>query len=502
MMVTAALTLIAVAVQGYHPYAEDGGLYLSEIKKIIDPTLYPSWSNFVTAQVRFSLFAPMVASVVRGLHLSLMTTMPLVYVASIWATLIATWMIALRCFRSTSACLGATSLLALWLTLPIAGTSLMLMDPYVTARSISTPCGLFALAAAIDVCECLRTGAALRKGTLVILVGGIIAAEMMHPLMATYELGCIVLVISLSVATGRWRILSVLALCAFAVFIAAVVYWLAPPASREYIRVAQTRTYWFIDLWHWYELLGLFAPLILLGAIPRVLPKLTSDLPRSLGQAFIAAGLTGIAIATAFSREASSSYSVARLQPLRIFQMVYIVMLILLGGALAELILRRKVWRWVVFSFIAGCGMLVCQLQTYPSSAHVELPWSTPKNEWEQGFIWIKSHTSRSALFALDSNYITAIGEDSQNFRAIAERSTLPDYSKDGGLAAIAPELADGWVSGHAIDARLDRSSDLQRTAKLNSAGVKWVVLSSGAITNFNCPYSNRVMKVCQTPLR
>jgi len=81
--ITGVLTVLAVLVQGYHPFAEDGGLYLSGIKRILDASLYPSWTSFVTTQTRFSLFAPIVASLVRGLHLHLMVAMFLIYVASI-----------------------------------------------------------------------------------------------------------------------------------------------------------------------------------------------------------------------------------------------------------------------------------------------------------------------------------------------------------------------------------------------------------------------------------
>ena len=42
---------------------------------------------------------------------------------------------------------------------------------------------------------------------------------------------------------------------------------------------------------------------------------------------------------------------------------------------------------------------------------------------------------------ALDAQYITKPGEDAQGFRAIAERSALPDYSKDGGVVTNKPEL-------------------------------------------------------------
>ena len=39
LMVSTALTVVALFVGGYHPYAEDGGVYLPGIIKILHPDL-------------------------------------------------------------------------------------------------------------------------------------------------------------------------------------------------------------------------------------------------------------------------------------------------------------------------------------------------------------------------------------------------------------------------------------------------------------------------------
>jgi hypothetical protein len=95
--VTILLTVLSVVVHGYHPYAEDGGIYLSGIKRLLNPQLYPYWSDFVTAHLRFSLFAPMVAFLVRKSSLGLMTVMLLLFIACIWLTLFAGWQLAICC---------------------------------------------------------------------------------------------------------------------------------------------------------------------------------------------------------------------------------------------------------------------------------------------------------------------------------------------------------------------------------------------------------------------
>jgi hypothetical protein len=149
VMVT-ALTFFAVLLHGYHPYAEDGGVYLPEIKRLLDPGLYPFGTGFVVEHLRFSLFAPAMAGLVRESRMSVEMVLLLVHLATFWATLFAAWLLAARCNASREARGGAVALLAVWMTLPIAGTSLMLMDPYVTARSLSTPCALLALVGAME----------------------------------------------------------------------------------------------------------------------------------------------------------------------------------------------------------------------------------------------------------------------------------------------------------------------------------------------------------------
>lgn len=498
LIVTGCLAVVAVLVQGYHPYAEDGGLYLTGIKKILDPSLYPSLTGFVTAQIQFSLFAPAFAALVRATHIHLMAATLLIYIASIWSSLVAAWMLAARCFNRIEACIGAALLLALWLAMPVAGTSLMLMDPYVTARSISTPCGLFALVGTVDLHHYLRESIPIPRLKMACYAASLLIAEAAHPLMATYAFAGVILFLAWSLPNRIWRITSLGVLTLFAFAAATCIYSLSPSQSQEYIRAAQTRAYWFIDTWQWYEVFGLVAPLLVIAAIARFSKSAGWEVNRLIAQSAVLAGAIGIAIAILFAHLSSASYSVARLQPLRIFQSIYLLMIVLLGGYLGVTFLKRNLWRWAALFVMGGGGMLVLQLQTYPNSAHIEFPGTTSQNDWEQGFKWISENTPRDALFALDAKYIAAPHEDSQNFRAIAERSALPDYSKDGGLAAIAPALARQWNYGENLQEHLNRESDFDRERKLAPLGVSWIVLSPGVPTDMACPYSNQSMKVCR----
>lgn len=490
------LTLGVVAVHGYHPYAEDGGLYMAGVKKLLDPAMYPHGSEFVTAHLRFSVFAPLVAGLVGMLPLSVEGIMLLLHLVSVWLTLFAAWMIAERCSESREGRSGAVGLLAAWITLPIAGTSLMLMDPYVTARSFSTPLVLLALVSILEWKGGGRWGLWLGCGALV-------AAAVVHPLMAAYGAGCVLMLSCMLSETRAARVGTGLGLCGLAIAVAAVLQVCAPAESAAYVRVAMTRAYWFVWGWQWYEWMGLIAPIAILGWTIR---RPSTPAQRGLAQMGVAVGGTAMIVAGMFARAGCATHLVARLQPLRVFQMVYVVMILGLGAWAGERLLRRSVVRWSSTAVVLGAVMVAGERATFPYSGHLELPpgmqTTLPQDQWVQAFLWIRQHAPKDALFALDAHYITEPGEDAQGFRAIAERSVLPDYSKDGGEAAITPTLAEAWVAGQGAQTRLEEASDEQRVRALGPLQVGWVVLRRVSTTQFDCPYKNATVQVCRLPLQ
>ena len=502
----ALLTLSSLVIHGYHPNAEDGGLYAAGIKHLLDPTLYPYSRDFVEAHLRFSFFAPAIAALVRLTHLRLGTLLFALYLASVAATLTSVWLLARRCYTSVTAHIGATALTAAWLTLPVAGTSLILVDPHLTARSISLPCTLFALVAAIDLSRATTRGTKLRS--FVVCMASLLLAALAHPLMAAYAVGdVIVLGCILSSVPGvkRW---GAAALCLLTFAAAGIVQAFSPHESSDYVRVAITRYYWFLSRWRWYEIVGLVAPLLILAAVASVKRKGAYDPHsrpeiadrRALAQVAVASGLTAIFVALAFAHEVSAAHLVARLQPLRAFQTIYMLMILVLGAALGEHLLHRKIWHWLGTFALLGSIMFYVQRGTYPSSPHIEWREGASPNQWQQAFSWIKIHTPVNARFALDATYISQPGEDAQSFRAIAERSVLPDYSKDGGEASITPTLSAAWTAGQLAQRHLDSETDAERVTALRPFNVDWIVLQQHTQTAFACPFQNGTVKVCQLP--
>jgi hypothetical protein len=506
-----ALTFFALLVHGYHPYAEDGGVYLPEIKRLLDPGLYPRGAEFVVGHLPYSLFAAAMAGLVRESHFSLEMVLLLVHLATFWTTLFAAWLLAARCYGSREARGGAVALLAVWMTLPVAGTSLMLMDPYVTARSLSTPCVLPALVGALNFMlprfEIEEDGRPDRWRGLALCCAGLAGAGMMHPLMAAYGLGAVLLLGALLSRSRRVRAWGTLGLGLTAVGMAAGLQLSAPPESEVYRRVVLTRDYWFLSQWHWYELIGLIAPLVIVSVVA-LGQRREGDAARvGLARMAVVAGVTATVVAMLFARTGMATHLVARMQPLRIFQMVYVVMILVLGAVLGERVLRRRPMRWLlVFSALAAV-MVAAERRTFPASKHLELPRALAGedsadrgNPYQRAFAWIGGNTPRDAVFAVDAQYITKPGEDAQSFRAIAERSVLPDFSKDGGVVTNKPELAAEWLQGQVAQAELSTAPDARRIAILRPLGVTWVVLERGAVTAFLCEYANEAVKVCRLP--
>lgn len=498
LFVTAALTAVAILIHGFHPYAEDGGIYLPGILKLVHPALYPTWTGFVTAQTRFSLFAPAIAGIVRLTGVSVMACVFCIYVLSIWGTLYAAWLIAWRCLKGSEAQYGAVAVLSLCMTAPAAGTSLLLVDPYVTARSISTPLGMLSIVGALDLISQFKQSGHVRMRSIGLTGASLVVAAIMHPLMASYAVCCVVLLFCASVSSIRLRTLTLALSGLFALIFATLVHLLAPTQPQGYAAVAHTRYYWFISAWHWYEIVGLIAPLFLLLAIART-STILNESGRWLAYMGIFAGIIGLEISLIFAHQSANNYFVAMLQPLRIFHMIYIVMILLTGAVLAGAFLERDPVRWTATFVVLGSLMFFVQIQTFPHSAHIELPWRSQANDWERGFDWIRNNTPHDACFALDAHYIESPGEDAQNFRAIAERSSIPDYTKDGGIAAIDATLTLEWIAGETIQANLATLSDDQRRDRLARAHVQWLVLPGASFTTLDCPYQNDAMKVCRS---
>jgi hypothetical protein len=475
----ALLTPAVLLVHGYHPLADDGAVYVTGIKKLADPGLYQTDAVFALSPTHLSIFAHVLAALLRWGHLPLPALLLVCHGASIFLFLLGSWKLAARIFPDHSARWGAVLLAACCFTLPVAGSSLSIMDPYVTARSFSTPLMLFALGAVLDE-QWVASSLWLAL------------AALLHPLMACYA--AIAMLTLVLTRRRMWRSLGLLAVLGWV--LCAVIFMVTRHAdpSVAYNQAALSRSYFFLSSWRWFEYPGLLMPLLLLG-----IAGSRSRLPwaaRTLAIAATTFGGCALLVSICFVHR-SGSLQLARLQALRAFHFVYLAGILLAGGIMATLAQRHK--RVLAAIYLAlFLIMFAAQKLTYPASSHVEWPGQTPRNPWQQAFLWIRANTPQNAVFALDNDYIEWPGEDAQGFRATAERSAVADYFKDGGIASNFRQAAIPWWQGSQATAHLNGATDEQRLAWLRPLGAAWIVLPAQANTAFPCPFTNASVRVCQ----
>jgi len=473
----ALLTPLVLVVHGFHPLADDGAVYVTGIKKLANPSLYQADAVFALSPTHLSIFAHVLAIPLHRGLLPLPALLLVCHLASIFLFLLGCWRVAERIFPADCSRWGAVLLAACCFTLPVAGTSLCIMDPYVTARSFSTPLSLFALAAVLDEqwMQC---------------AGWLALAALLHPLMAIYAA---IAVFTVAIAkSGRWGFL-IIFLC-LGWILCAVIFMRTHPAEHTsaFNLAALSRSYFFLSSWRWYEYPGLLIPMLLLG-IAGARNRTPAGI---LAIAAFTLGAGALLISICFVHRNGSLW-LARLQVLRSFQFVYIAGVLLLGGWLGALAQRHRLAIGALYLSIA-LALFAGQRLNYPASSHVEWPYRAPHNPWQQAFLWIRANTPRDALFALDNDYIEGPGEDAQGFRATAERSTVADYFKDGGIASNFSQAALPWLQGSQATFQLNSATDAERFNRLLPLGVTWIVLPTQASTALTCPFSNAVARVCR----
>lgn len=177
------ITFLAVLIHGYHLGVDDAEIYVPAIKRAADPGLYPFGSEFFMSHGRLSFFPNLVGDSARLTHLPINLVIFLWHVLGIFLLLLASWRLLGACFENDYARWSGVALLAGLLSVPVAGTALAIMDPYVTARSLSTPATIFAIA-------CFISNKPKRA------LAWLLVTALIHPQMSVYGaafLGCLAL---------------------------------------------------------------------------------------------------------------------------------------------------------------------------------------------------------------------------------------------------------------------------------------------------------------------
>jgi hypothetical protein len=479
------LTAAAFAIHGHHPAVEDAAVYNPGILKILNPSLFPYGAEFFEPEARLTIYPNLMAESVRISHASLDEVLLFWHVVTIFLLLLACWRLSGQLFEQASARWGGVALVAALLTLPVAGTSLYVMDEYVGPRSIAVFCAAFAV------------DSALKRRYLAVALWTILAAPI-HPLMSVFGLSLVAVIVWLQHFGGIQGMRRILQRAPALPMVLPSGLSLGYP-SQTYQRLIQDQTYLFLLKWEWYKWLGIFGPLVLFWWFHRIARKHAMVKLELLCRSLMLYEAVYFGVAVAFTVP-PGLVGLVRFQPLRSLQLVYLFLYLVGGGLLGQWVLRDKAWRWMILFVPLCAGMFYSQRVIYASTPHIEWPWTEPANDWLRTFAWIRKNTPTDAVFALDPNHMRLPVEDHHGFRALAERSKLADANKDRSQTILFPDLPlaeECAAQIHALNGWNNFSlADFQKLKK--SYGVTWVVVAQPGALGLSCPYQNQTLEVCR----
>jgi hypothetical protein len=483
------LTVAALLTHGYHPYTEDAEIYLPGVERILNPALFPMGQEFFQSHAHATLFPNLVALTLRVTRLPFEAGLLAWQIGSIFLLLLACWQLSGILFSSARARWGAVCLIAGLLTIPVAGTALYIVDPYLNPRNLAAFAAVFSVARILE------------KKYLRALVWLAFAASV-HPLMWVFPFSFCALWIVLEDIERRVGVAKALTrnTATLGCFVLLGIPF-APHSSPAYHEAAKLHGYFYIQDWQWYEWLGIVAPLALLwwfGRMAQVRAGKRTVLARSC-YAFAIYGAIYLLVALAMTLPARFE-TLARLQPLRNLHLLYMFLFACVGGFLGEYVLKERAWRWLALFGALSIGMFAAQRSLFPASAHIEWPGRAARNPWAQAFIWIRENTPPKAFFALDPDYMHLPGEDVIGFRCLAERSRLADTVKDGGVVSMFPPLAEKWWEQVQAQTPWKNFQPADFSRLREQYGVTWVVLQQPGVAGLECPYQNAVVRVCRLP--
>jgi hypothetical protein len=479
----ALVTLGALVVHGYHFGVEDGEIYVPAIRKLLHPNTYPYATEFFLSHERLSVFAPVVAWSARMAHLPTEWAAFLWYLVTLFATFAGCWMLATICFRSARARWCAVLVFASVMTMPATNTGLLLVDPYITARSFSTPLTLFALVALLK-----------RRSVLAALVIALTAA--VHPQMAAY----LVFLAAVLWLAERGRQPGAEQKFAPALLFALPLHFQFGPAPQPYREALYARDFYFLSTWTWYDWLGLLAPLAFLVWFGRGRLRGTTPEFARLSVALVPFGLVSI-VAGALVGFSHQLDMYARLQPLRCFHLITLVFIVLFAGVIGEYAAKNRIWVIPTLCIALATAMFFVARDSYPNSAQIEFPGrTTSSNDWVNALLWIRHNTPAQAVFAVDSRYFLVPGVDVHGFRAVSGRAALADYFKDGGAVAVFPTLAPEWKQMTNATYGLNHFTEPDFVRLSREYPVDWTIIHGPAPAGMVCPYQERGYSVCRIP--
>lgn len=483
------LTFAALLIHGYHLGIEDQAIYLPGVRYDLNPALYPHDAEFFLPQVRPTLIDEIVAYTSRFTHMSVAGAVFFWHIVSMFLLLAGALRVARRCFEREREAWAGVALLTVLFTIPVTGTALYIVDQYLHPRTLATAFILFAIPDVMDrrwvraavlifLAALVHIQMAFFGGLFLVFLAGVEWMEKSLPYLQRRE-----------IRTGHLAL------------IGGPIASLFEPGSPAWREAMLTREQHFLLKWHWYEWLGIFAPLLILWWVARMTARswrqgeatgFRATLCRTMvwygGFCFVAA----LIVTIPQRLERLTPY-----QPMRGFHLIYLLFFVIVGGLVFERVLRARVWLYALILLATSVGMFAAQRDLFPGTRHIEWPGRDTGNRWVRAFVWIRENTPREAYFALDPYYMERPGEDEHGFRAWSERGALADWDKDPGVICLFPALAPKWQEQvHAQDGfqKFGRDDLLKLRERF---GADWVI-ADHPMGLSACPYQKDGIYVCR----
>jgi hypothetical protein len=483
-------TVLGFLVMGYHPGAEDDGVYLTSVKADLNPALYPHDAAFFQLQMRTSIFDVWMARFVQGSGMPLAWAELLFQLLSIGLIVWACWSIVCRLFAETAARWAGVAMVTAMFTLPVAGTALYILDQHLHPRGLATALILFGVA---------RIMAGKRWQAVPLLL----IAFVLHPLMGALGISfCFVLTLTLfEPFYAHLRVLRERRIPQVATPVAAFVPfgWVLDPPSQTWLDALRSRHWFCLYQWTWYEWLGVVGPLVLFWLVAHIARRRGEIGLARFATAVLLYGVVLQALAMAILAP-FAPIGLSALEPMRYLHLIYVLLALIGGAYLGKYVLQSRVWRWAVFLLVFNGGMFFAQRQLFAGTTHLELPGASTANTWLQAFDWIRLNTPEGAYFALDPNYMAAPGEDYHSFRALAERSMLADNIKDTSVVTKVPELGPEWLKQNLAQAGWAHFKLVDFERLKAQFGVNWVLVAYPPPAGLACRWHNGPLSVCEVP--
>ena len=488
LLLVLLFSVISFVVMGYHPGIEDDSVYLAAVKHDLTPSLFPHDAAFFEVQLQATMFDKWIAGFIHLTGMSVawgeLFWQAVSIVLIVWAALL----IAQRLFKEPVAQWAGVAMLTAMFTLPVAGTALYIVDQHLHPRNIATAIILIAVS---------RVMAMKRWQAAILLV----MAFVLHPIMGAMGISFCVFLALAQVDRVRAKLEELIDSPVLTKSTAALIPlgWMFEPPTETWRKALNTRTYYFLYEWQWYEWLGAIGPLVLFGLLARWASKRGDVRMARFAWAVLGFGVFQQVVAMVMTGPASLIRLIP-LQPMRYLHLVYVFMALIAGGLIGQYLLKTKVWRWAMFLVVINLGMFVGQRELFAGSSHLEMPGAVSGNEWLQAFAWVRENTPTDAYFAMNPQYMAAPGEDYHSFRALAERSMMTDGIKDTAVATQVPELAVIWDQQQKAQAGWTtfKLADFERLHQ--DYGVNWVLVQLPATPGLICRWHNATLSVCQVP--